>query len=205
MQRETRLVLDRRRFVQSAIQGAAALTAIALPARPAAARAAAMRFHRVIFDSDFRQSRLFGVRAESLGALMHGIRGDVTDFWYDDLYHRWRLSPAPIAGMTGFKSLFVLEMMAADVGMRIIYRAHHCPLRDGSTSHSVFGPARQVSEIKLSRSEDAWTRAVAKTVMSWPAETLTISKAHSNIADARLTAVGPETLISWIIASPGRG
>jgi hypothetical protein len=193
-------VLDRRRFIQSA----AALTAIALPARPAAARAAAMRFHRVIFDADFHQSRRFGVRAQSLGAQVQGIRGDVTDFWYDDLYCRWRLSPAPIAGMTRFDSLFCLEMLAADVGMRVIFRVHHCPHADGSTSHDVFGPLAHVRQIRLAQSEQEWVHTIAHRVMSWPAEKATISKACSNIADARAKAVGPQTLISWIIAPVSR-
>jgi hypothetical protein len=200
MQWEIRLMLDRRRFVHGAIHSAGALAAIGLSVQPIAVCAAAMRFHKVIFDADFHQSRLFAADARSLGANVHAIRGDVTDLWHDDLYHRWRRAPAAIAGMTRFDSLFILEMMAADVGMRVIFRVHHHPRDDGSTAHEVFGTLAYVRPMRLGESEHEWVRTIARSVMSWPTEKAAISKACSNIGEARARAIGPRTLISWIIA-----
>jgi hypothetical protein len=129
------------------------------------------------------------------------VPGDVTDLWYHDLYYRWRQSPAAIAGMTRHSSLFGLEMMAGDVGMRVIYRAHHRPGQNGAITHEVFGPsAAQRRQAELRGPEADWSRTAANIVMTWPADMTAISKAQSNIAGADQKRVGSETLISWIIA-----
>ena len=200
-------MLDRRDFMQgAAITTATAATGLSV----GAARAATMSFHKVIFDEDFDQSRLFGAAAQRLGAKVYSIRGDVTKLWYDHLYHRWRRSPAAIAGMTQHASLFVLEMMAADAGLRVIHRTHHQILSDGSMVHEAFGPAAHLRRTWFTESpstlwQSAWACRAAQIIMSWPADAARISKAHSNIIEARLRAVAPNTLISWIIAPVERG
>lgn len=40
--------------------------------------------------------------------------------WYHDLYFRWRRGPAAIAGMTGEDSLFCLDLLARDAGLRVL-------------------------------------------------------------------------------------
>jgi hypothetical protein len=204
--------------------------AVAMAAAPhtfafAAVGTPALNLYKVVFEERFSASRMFGAEAKRLGASVHGLRGevtdvqyppqygpfraaviDVTDLWYHDLYYRWRQSPAPIAGLTTYSPLFGLQMMAADVGMRVIYRAHHRPGQGGAITHEVFGPhAAQRHQAELCSSETDWSRTAANIVMAWPADMTAISKAQSNITDADQKAVDPETLISWIIAPRSRG
>jgi hypothetical protein len=196
-------MLDRRHL----LQGSAVLAGLALPfARLGTARPfRVLPIYRVIFDANFPQGRQFGVAALRLGANVHAIHGDVTDLWHDDLHNRWRHAPAAIAGMTGFNSMFVLEMMAADVGMRVIYRADHRPYGGGLTAHHIFGPESLASHMRVEAADAGWPRKVAKAITSWPAEQTTVSKERSTIAEARSRAIGRETLVSWIIALPDRG
>jgi len=191
---------NRREFIQGSVA-----MAVAVAAAPGmsvfAAVPAPMDLYKVVFDQRFSACRTFGAEAKRLGASVHGVSGDITDLWYHDLYYRWRQSPAAIAGMTRHSSLFGLEMMAGDVGMRVIYRAHHRPGQNGAITHEVFGPsAAQRRQAELRGPEADWSRTAANIVMTWPADMTAISKAQSNIAGADQKRVGSETLISWIIA-----
>jgi hypothetical protein len=85
------------------------------------------QFYKVIFDHRFPASREFGAEMEKLGATVHGIHGDITDLWFHDLYHRWKQSPVPTAGMTAHGPLFCLERLAWDHGMRVLYRTDSEP------------------------------------------------------------------------------
>jgi len=216
--------VNRRQFVQGSVAAAAAVAA-ATP-RPFAfpdislTEEPKMNMYKVVFDERFPESRMFGAEAARLGAAVHALRGEVpereepvpygpyaasisdaTDLWYHDLDHRWRESPAAIAGMTLFSSLFGLQMMAGDAGMRTIYRAHHVLQQNGAVNHEVFGPhAAKRHETELRDSQANWGRTAANIVLAWPEGLVTRAKAQSNIADADKRTVGPETLISWIIA-----
>jgi hypothetical protein len=185
-------MIDRRAF----IEGAAALTALMLPA----ASAPAMPLHKVIFEAGDPQSALFGAAAQELGAEVHAIRSDVTDLWHDDLFEQNSI----IAGMTYFHSFFAIEMLAADTGLRAIYRGHHYRVSSGSTSHDVFGPKRAMHRIKFDGSDADWSRNIAKTLTSWPANHMTIAKSLSTIGEARGQGVKSDTLVSWLMARPSR-
>ena len=185
-------MLDRRAFVQ----GAALLAALPLAA------AGAPGVHKVIFDADVPQSRLFGAAASGLGADVLAIRGDVTDLWHDGLFQRGENAFAAIAGMTRFHSFFTVEMLAADAGLRVIYRGHHHIVSNGTTSHDLYGPKRSMRHINLDGSDADWSRSVAEALTSWPTDQMIIVKAHSTITGARAQEIGGGTLVSWLIAHP---
>lgn len=108
--------VTRRQFVGG---GAAVLAATAVPA--------SLPPHlpipyRVIFDERFEAGRRFGADALSRGWVTRAIRGDVTHVWFHELSLRWKRGPAPIAGLTTASSLFVLERLSWDVGMRVAVR-----------------------------------------------------------------------------------
>ena len=114
---------NRREFIQTGI------AASVLPVLATAKRLLPQpQFYKVIFDHRFPASREFGAEMEKLGAPVYGIHGDITELWFHDLYHRWRQSPAPIAGMTAHGPLFCLERLAWDHGMRVLYRTDSEPL-----------------------------------------------------------------------------
>ena len=110
--------ISRRHFVGT---GAAALALAAVRPSRALSRDA-LTPYRVIYDERFEAGRMFAREAATLGWVTRAIRGDVTNVWYQELDVRWKRGPAPIAGVTTAQSLFVLERLSWDVGMRVTAR-----------------------------------------------------------------------------------
>jgi hypothetical protein len=102
--------------------------------------------------------------------------------------------------MTDFRALFLLEMMAGDAGMRVVYRAHHHEA-NGTHAHRVFGPAgqREVVATGLSKARAGWAPHAAEVVLSWPKSPTNPARGGSDVVRAGIHALGPRTLISWII------
>ena len=80
---------------------------------------------RAIYDERFAAGRRFASDAVERGWVTRAIRGDVTQVWFHELAVRWKRGPAAIAGLTTPQSLFVLERLAWDVGMRVTVRETH--------------------------------------------------------------------------------
>ncbi|HXS80289.1 MAG TPA: hypothetical protein VN818_08385 [Gammaproteobacteria bacterium] len=87
--------------------------------------AATVPLYKVLYDTRFPASVAFARRAAARGLALHAIAGDMTRFWYDDLYHRWREGPTAIAGLTAHGALFCLERLAWEQRMRVVYRREH--------------------------------------------------------------------------------
>ena len=198
----------RRKFIGRAVAvGAATMTATMMSPAISAALGedanipARLTLERVLFDERFDAARLFAAEAESRGATTTAINGSIHDLWYTDLYHRWREGRSPIAGITDFRSLFLLEMMAADAGMKVVHRVHH-HAGNGARSHRIFGPlARRVElQDRFSVAQDHWAQCAADIVTSWPAQSALSANHRSDIASAAMQQVDAETLISWIIS-----
>ena len=98
---------------------------------------AAVSIYKVVYDTRFPASIAFARRAAARGLAVHAIAGDMTRFWYDDLYHRWRQGPAAIAGLTTHGPLFCLERLAWEQRMRVVYRDEHAPVA-GEPSERLF-------------------------------------------------------------------
>ena len=197
----------RRRFIGTALAvGAATLSAAVIapgirsaPA-PAAGQADYLPLERVLFDVRFDASALFAATASSSSARTSAIESSVHDLWYTDLYHHWRDRKSPVAGMTDFRTLFLLEMMAADAGMRVVHRIHHH--RTGADyRHDVFGPLSHRAELKsrMSGAQDAWAQEAAGIVTSWPNHLATPDARRSDILIAKRQELDLQTPISWII------
>ena len=110
--------LNRRRFI-----GAGGI-ALALAAVPVSWElfADSLAPFRAIYDERFEAGRAFSTTAINRGWVVRAIRGDVTKVWFRELAPRWRISPAPITGVTTPESLFVLERLAWDARMRVTFR-----------------------------------------------------------------------------------
>jgi hypothetical protein len=160
--------------------------------------------YKVIFDERFASSRAFASEVKTLGADIHGIKGDITDFWYHDLYARWKESPVAIAGLTAHGPIFCLERLAWDQRMRVVYRADHRYQADGSIEHAVSGPAsmlRQAAELGDGGTE--WTSVVANLVTKCPVGKFQASQTNI-VAPTGNQSDDPEHLISWVIAPVNR-
>ena len=112
---------SRRQILQIGVTGAALLpVARYADAWPAAAEAEP--FYVVVFDARFPKSRHLAGVVAGPSARLAAIRGDVTALWYHDLYFAWQRDAAPVAGVTSIESLFCLELLARDAGMRVTLR-----------------------------------------------------------------------------------
>lgn len=196
----------RREFIQVGVAATIAITAHSLPAAAESApvqitSVANGALYKVVYDSAFPAAMTFAAEAQRLGATTHGIRGDVTDLWYHDLSRQWAHAPTPIAGMTTYRSMFVLALMARDARMRLAYQATHEAAFDGAAEHHCYGPVDFLNRHRLPEAQEAevWARAAAAIVMKWQAEPIEVER-ETTIGAACERSIETQTLLSWIIA-----
>lgn len=195
---------NRREFLQ------AGLTALAMPiaARAAfspgvtalAGEPAATALYKVVFDERFAVCRAFAGEAKRLGAPIHGIKGDITELWYHDLYARWKQGPAAIAGLTAHGALFCLERLAWDQRMRVVFRGEHTYGSEGRLEHVLSAPPGVLRQAAgLGEDGPYWTSRIANLLARFPAnasraETMNVATPLAKRAD------DPDHLVSWVIA-----
>jgi hypothetical protein len=196
---------SRREFLQI---GVAAL-ALPISARAgvkttaAAGASAPAQLYKVIYDERHASSRAFGSEVKRLGAPLHSIKGDITDFWFHDLDARWKKAPVAVAGLTEHGPLFCLERLSWDHGMRVVYRADHTYRADGYMEHELSGSERMLREaVDLSSSGPDWSTRVASLVTRCPASRAQASKL-TVVTPAARPAGDPPHLVSWVIAPAG--
>jgi hypothetical protein len=111
---------NRREF----LQGGIALSLLPLLPRKGFSAAAPPRaFDMVVFDQRFPKARDFALQAQDAGLDCVAIEGDITNLYFHDLALRWNRGPTTIAGLSTKASLFCLEMLARDRGMRLCHMA----------------------------------------------------------------------------------
>jgi hypothetical protein len=161
--------------------------------------AASVSLYRVLYDTRFPASVAFARRAAARGLAVHAIAGDMTRFWYDDLYHRWRKEPAAIAGLTAHGALFCLERLAWEQRMRVVYRGEHGPAVGGCVAHHFEGPAPLTRAAVAATAGAAWAADLADVVAECPGDRAYRGTARSSTARA-LNVPTSEPLFSWVIA-----
>ena len=160
--------------------------------------------YKVVFDERFPASSKFADEAKSLGVPVHGMKGDITDLWFHDLYARWKQGPAAIAGLTAHGPIFCLERIAWDQRMRVVFRADHRYREDGTIEHALSGPESMLHEAASLRNEGAnWTSRMAALVTRCPGDRSQSSQANI-VASTGRHAGDPDHLISWVIAPVNR-
>ena len=167
--------------------------------------------YKVLFDERFSTCVRFAKEAGRRALATQAIRGDITKFWYDDLYHRWKRGAVAIAGMTAPGAIFCLETLARDAGMRMALRVDHRVTRGRTgrrVEHEFAGPAQSVAlAAELEPSGERWTEKAAEMVALFPAERgRTMTALYSGESDG---IRGEWThLVTWVIApaaEAGRG
>src|SRR5690606_26461072 len=122
--------------------------------------------------------------------------GDLTALWYDDLDLAWKRGPMTLAGVTTGHGLFVLETLAADRGMRVVYRGRHDAPVGGRIAHVLSGPSATLERIEPSPASVWWALGDALTRYT-PSRAL----ANREYVTPHVGAPGRiEPLYSWIIA-----
>jgi len=195
---------SRREFLQMGI------TALALPVAGHAAfsstisalagETARATFYRVVFDARYPASRAFASEAKLLGLPVRGIKGDITDLWFNDLDLRWEKGPASIAGLTTRESLFCLDLLARDRGMRVVFRADHRFLPGGGLEHTVSGPREMLRHaVTLSDNGADWGGRAADIVTRFAGKRFP-SAGATIVAPQAKRGDDPDHLVSWVIA-----
>jgi hypothetical protein len=159
-------------------------------------------FRRAIFDERFAECRAFAAELYRTGIFCSAIRGDVAKLWYDDLRVLLSTNHAGVAGLTDRASLFFLEELARDVGMRVIFRADHILDQDGGTNgpaqHTAVGPASLIAVARSLAPEGGFGRSMGRLFSQ-----ADISEPSDLAAQKRTGPFSPQNktaLVSWIIA-----
>lgn len=191
---------NRREFLQAA----AALSAVPLVGRVAlaggrdAAGREAIGLDAIVFDSRHAEARDFGARADRFGVRLQPIAGDITDLWQQDLRIRLKAASVAFGGLTERPALFLLERLAWDHGLRVVFEAEHEPDGRGGAAHRVVRSADPGLARTLESAGRAWPAVLADAL---------IDGTRVPARDFRPTDTGlaahlgePMTLHSWIIA-----
>jgi hypothetical protein len=198
---------SRREFLQIGVAALALPISARAGLKPAlsapAKESAPMPLYKVIFDERHASSRAFAGEVKKLGAPLYGMKGDITNLWFNDLDARWKKEPIAIAGLTEQGPLFCLERLAWDHGMRVVYRADHTYREDGYMEHELSGSERMLREaVELSSSGPNWSSRVASLLTRCPASRAPASKLTVVTPGAKQSG-DPQHLVSWVIAPVG--
>jgi len=187
---------NRREFLQMSL-AASALPAIvaARPENAAPSSNEGVGSSHVIVETMSPLALAFGEEAVRLGLKPHRIKDDITDLWFHTLDLQWKRGPATLAGITLSTSLFCLETLARDYGMRVWFKAIHNCLAGGGFEHFLVGPDSLVRQAAAFGGQ--WSVGFAGMAASLPP--LDSSKwLEKTLESARTREPGP--MVSWIIA-----
>lgn len=194
---------SRREFLQVGLVAAALPMAVQAEEVAAADPEPTVPLYKVLYDTRLPASVAFARRASARGLVVHAMGGDMTRFWYDDLYHRWQAGPAAIAGLTAYGALFCLERLAWDQRMRVVFRGEHALASAGCVAHRFEGPAPLLPSATRATTEASWAAALADVVAECPRGGAVPQAANALTVSAG-TLPASETLFSWVIAPVAR-
>ena len=209
------MTITRRTLLRRAVFGACALPVLACAQGAGLRRSRYLQYEEVIFDARRSHALAFADTAGQLGARTRAIRGDISAECFQDMcarWHttRWRSPRTAVAGITDFRSLFLLQTMAADAGLHTVLRIHHA--RAETTAHEAFGVQlyRDMTDTRLAHCGDAWAPQVARLVLGLPERGLPAHElsAHGagpaapagNMDEANRRALGSRALVTWVMA-----
>jgi len=92
-----------------------------------------------VADLRYEESVTTASSLKSQGVPVAEITGDMTDLWIQQYSRQWKQKPMSLAGVTGKDALFVLETLAPDYGMRVIYKTEIPREENLSAAPSVVG------------------------------------------------------------------
>jgi hypothetical protein len=159
-----------------------------------------MPLYKVVYDVRFPPSRAFAARAMQLGVAAHAIDGDMTRFWYDDVYHRWKQGAVALAGLTAHGPMFCFEQLAMAERMRVVFRAEHRLAPAGGIDHDFFGPVGMLGDARRMIGRSDWGAGMADLVTRCAGGRTEIACAAGRAAPNVAVGIDGESLYSWVIA-----
>ena len=201
-------LLDRRRFLQSSVAFSAAASAGMALADGSGSLPPDGYFQldRFVVDLDLDDGVAVSRAARRAGLEVSEVRGDMSRLWYDDLDYAWRKSPMVLPGVTAPEGLFVLETLALDRGMRVMYRGEHGPSADQDEFHQLRGPRQVVAPIleclAASATADATGAAIVQALMRCPIgrQPTDTARAGNRMTGAAAVTAADRELVTWLIA-----
>jgi len=190
--------ITRRAFLQGAMWGACALPCWTLSEL---GRPEQLRVDHVIFDARRYHALAFAETARRLGAHTCAFRSDAAQRECRDLFVRSKTEKAAVAGLTDFPSLFLLQAMAADVGLYPVLRIHHRTRQDMDT-HEVFGIQlyRAISDARFACRGASWAAEAAHLVLNLPAHEFKAVRPADNLREANLRVLASRAMVTWVMA-----
>jgi hypothetical protein len=190
-------VIDRRTFIEAGL----ALPALSLAPGMvlAGATPGALELERFIFDPRFDESVVVAGHVGKLGLKHSPVSDNLMELWYDELDLLWKETPRALAGVTLNEVLFVLETLALDHRMRVVFRGEHSPVEGGKIRHELAGPAAIVEPLAALPAGADWQAALAQALNACPLGE-PVSAEAAFVTDAPGLALRDETLYTWIIA-----
>jgi hypothetical protein len=181
------------------IQVGAALAASGIAVRKAGAfgRVPGIKLDVMVVD-DSDDGRVFGRAAAGQGMRVCAASDELGIYY---LASSWRReAPMPLGGLTHAANLFVVERLAWDVGMRVVFLGRHSNL-DGDLAHALKGPPAAINRFHTSARLSDWRIALARTLMDLPHLTPALKPLHA-VRDVMIE--GDLALFSWVIAPVAR-
>lgn len=197
--------LSRRNFVTGCLA-----TAGVAAAHAAGAAADAVVGHSAVrlalFDTRFPAAVAFSRTIARSGVALAPFHGDVTAVWFEQLDPLWRCESIRVAGMTTPSTLFCLEQLAWDQGLRLAFRGTHEPAPAGGVTHLLEAAANRRQDLMSRFSEErAWASQVAEHIASisepvpaFPSRPEARSASRWRTAPSRYDC--DTGLVSWLIA-----
>jgi len=197
-------VISRRKILKAGtvVPSAAWLSGIVAPFAPPAtgfARSPTLTLERCIYDVRFAEANDIAQATGARGVALSPIADDLMALWYDELDVLWKAQPMPLAGITMPEALFVLETLAVDRQMRVVYRGRHGAVEDGRMLHELAGPAALVERFASLAPGAQWERELAAALTECPLGTPEPAEVRFTTQVSELS-IRDEPLVSWIIA-----
>jgi hypothetical protein len=192
-------VASRRKFIQGGLAVSALPSAMLVTSASAFAGVphSYITLERFVYDNHFDEAVETAGHMDAFGVRSAETYGDMTSLWYDDLDLLWRHTPMALAGLTSSSGLFVFETLAADHGMRVIFRGEHAVAKRGRVAHRLSGPADLIAGAAAVSGSNFLVPALAGILVRCP-EAAASKAAIEFTLPAR--SQRSEALISWIIA-----
>jgi hypothetical protein len=192
-------MLNRRDFLAAQLGAAVTLAAgvaFAAPTREASGKVLAL--DRLVVDDRYPDALRIADYAARGAGVTSRFSGDLTQLWYEQLDLAWRTRPEALAGITTREGLFVMETLAADHRMRVIFRAEHAAPSERRVLHRMHGPAPALNVVAARAAAGDWHAGVAQALMSCPLGHTTVARGECISPSA--AAPRDAALYSWVIA-----
>ena len=195
-------MIDRRRVMQSmlAVPAAAWAAHVLAPFDVAVAgEPATLALDQFVFDARFAEASDVAEAIGRLGVPLAPFAGDLSELWYRDLDLRWKQAPMALGGVTTQEGLFVLETLALDRGMRVVFRGEHGLARDGTVRHTLEGPGMLLEHVSPMPADSTWPSVLASAMTRCPLGRPDVGKIEL-VTEVHGISLRDVPLFSWIIA-----